>query len=62
MKNKIELRKMCISSLIVILIFLGLDIEIMHKEYQTYTKNFNNKISTIFSEVLKKYPDVKKMI
>ena len=60
MKNKIELKKMCILSLIVILIFLGLDIEIMHKEYQTYTKNFNNKISTIFSEVLKKYPDVKK--
>ena len=60
MKNKIELKKMCILSLIVILIFLGLDIAIMHKEYQTYTKNFNNKISTIFSEVLKKYPDVKK--
>ena len=33
MKNKIELKKMCILSLIVILIFLGLDIAIMHKEY-----------------------------
>lgn len=60
MKNKIELKKMCISSLIVILIFLGLNIFIIHKEYQTYTKNFNNKISAIFSEVLKKYPEVKK--
>lgn len=60
MKNKIELKKMCISSLIVILIFLGLNIVIVHKEYQTYTQNFNNKISTIFSEVLGKYPEVKK--
>lgn len=60
MKNKIELKKMCISSLIVILIFLGLNIVMIYKEYQTYTKNFNNKISTIFSEVLKKYPEVKK--
>lgn len=60
MKNKIELKKMCISSLIVILIFLGLNIVMIYKEYQTYTKNFNNKISTIFSDVLKKYPEVKK--
>lgn len=60
MKNKIELRKMCISSFIITVIFLGLNIFIVHKEYETYTKNFNNKISTIFSEVLKKYPDVKK--
>ena len=60
MKNKIELKKMCISSLIVILIFLGLNIFIVHKEYQTYTRNFNNKISVIFSEVLEKYPEVKK--
>ena len=60
MKNKIELKKMCISSLIAVLIFLGLNILILHKEYQTYTRNFNNKISTIFSEVLEKYPEVKK--
>ena len=60
MKNKIELKKMCISSFIITVIFLGLNIFIVHKEYETYTKNFNNKISTIFSEVLKKYPDVKK--
>lgn len=60
MKNKIELKKMCITSCIVIIIFLITFSILIYKQYKTYTYNFNQKISGIIDNVLKKYPDIEK--
>ena len=45
MKNKIELKKMCITSCIVIIIFLITFSILIYKQYKTYTYNFNQKIA-----------------
>lgn len=60
MKNKIELKKMCIKSCIVIIIFLITFSILIYKQYKTYTYNFNQKIAGIIDNVLKKYPDIEK--
>ena len=60
MKNKIELKKMCITSCIVIIIFLITFSILIYKQYKTYTYNFNQKIAGIIDNVLKKYPDIEK--
>lgn len=58
MKNKIRLKKYLISTLIasICLCFMFLALNIY--EYHTYTKNFNNKISSIVSAVRDKYPNI----
>ena len=58
MKNKIELKKMCITSCIVIIIFLITFSILIYKQYNTYTYNFNQKIAGIIDDVLEKYPDI----
>ena len=60
MKNKIELKKMCITSCIVIIIFLITFSILIYKQYKTYTYNFNKKIAGIIDNVLEKYPDIEK--
>lgn len=60
MKNKIELKKMCITGCIVIIIFLITFSILIYKQYKTYTYNFNQKIAGIIDNVLEKYPDIEK--
>ena len=60
MKNKIELKKMCITSCIVVIIFLITFSILIYKQYKTYTYNFNQKIAGIIDNVLEKYPDIEK--
>lgn len=60
MKNKIELKKMCLTSCIVIIIFLITFSILIYKQYKTYTYNFNQKIVGIIDNVLEKYPDIEK--
>ena len=60
MKNKIELKKMCITSCIVIIIFLIIFSILIYKQYKTYTYNYNQKIAGIIDDVLEKYPDIEK--
>ena len=60
MKNKIELKKMCITSCIVIIIFLITFSILIYKQYKTYTYNFNQKIAGVIDNVLEKYPDIEK--
>ena len=60
MKNKIELKKMCITSCIVVIIFLITFSIFIYKQYKTYTYNFNQKIAGIIDNVLEKYPDIEK--
>lgn len=60
MKNKIELKKVCITSCIVIIIFLITFSILIYKQYKTYTYNFNQKIAGIIDNVLEKYPDIEK--
>ena len=60
MKNKIELKKMCITSCVVIIIFLITFSILIYKQYKTYTYNFNQKIAGIIDNVLEKYPDIEK--
>lgn len=60
MKNKIELKKMCITTCIVIIIFLITFSILIYKQYKTYTYNFNQKIAGIIDNVLEKYPDIEK--
>jgi cell division protein FtsL len=61
MKNKIELKKMCITSCIVVIIFLIIFSILIYKQYKTYTYNFNQKIAGIIDNVLEKYPDIEKI-
>lgn len=60
MKTKIELKKMCITSCVVIIIFLITFSILIYKQYKTYTYNFNQKIAGIIDNVLEKYPDIEK--
>lgn len=58
MKNKIKLKQYFITTFIVSiclsLLFLVLNIY----EYNTYTKNFNNKIGAIINVIKDKYPEI----
>ena len=58
MKNKIELKKYIISTLIVFICLFVLFLLLNIYEYKTYTKNFNNKISAIINVIKKDYPKI----
>ncbi len=60
MKNKVELKKAILCSLIAIVIFGLLFGAINFYEYRKYTKNFNDDINNIIVNVIQKYPDVDK--
>ena len=57
MKNKIELKKSIIITIVTIIIFTVIFIVMYHIEYQTYTKQFNQKIDSIIVLLLQKYPN-----
>lgn len=58
MKNKVKFKKYLFNSLFLSLIFCVLFLIINIYEYRVYTINFNNKINSIVSEIIDKYPDV----
>lgn len=58
MKNKIELKKYIVTSLIILTCSLGLFLAINIYEYNTYKVNFNNKMSLIISILSEKYPSI----
>lgn len=58
MKNKIELKKYIISTIIVFICLFVLFLFLNIYEYKTYTKNFNNKISAIINVIKKDYPKI----
>lgn len=60
MKNKIELKKAIISSIIAIFIFVITFGIFQYYQYNIYIKNTNNRVGTIINEVLDKYPDTDK--
>lgn len=60
MKNKIELKKSIIITIVTIIIFTVIFIVMYHIEYQTYTKQFNQKIDSIIVLLLQKYPKLEK--
>lgn len=60
MKNKVELKKyLLISMLIIFLLNIYLYIN-SYTSYRTYTRNVNVQINGIFEEVVKEYPNVDK--
>ena len=60
MKNKVELKKALILSIVAVFITSLIFIFISYKEYKSYTNNFNEKLSMIINGVIEKYPDVDK--
>lgn len=60
MKNKINLKRVLIASVIVLIIFSTSILIVNYVEYQNYTKNFNNKIELILSKIIREYPNVEK--
>ena len=58
MKNKVELKKYIISTLIIFICLFILFLLLNIYEYKTYTKNFNNKISAIINVIKKDYPKI----
>lgn len=58
MKNKIELKKTIIISLICIVVFDITFFVISLIQYNSYNNNYNYKISSILSTVKEKYPEV----
>lgn len=58
MKNKIELKKCLIISLLTILIFEICFGILINSQYQAYTQNTNIAINGIIEEIIKKYPNV----
>lgn len=61
MKNKIELKKAILISLIVASIMVVGFAMLNFYEYRNYTRNFNYVIDKIVVQVVKKYPEVDKM-
>lgn len=60
MKNKINLKRVLIASVIVLIIFSTSILIVNYVEYQNYTKNFNNKIELILSKIIREYPNIEK--
>ena len=58
MKNKIQLKKYLMYTVIITTILFIVFLILDTYEYNMYTKNFNNKISAIILEVRHEYPDV----
>lgn len=58
MKNKIELKKTIIISAVTFISILLILLFIKIKEYKIYKENYNNKIESITSSVIKEYPNI----
>ena len=60
MKNKIELKKSIIITIVTIIIFTVIFIVMYYIEYQTYTKQFNQKIDSIIALLIQQYPNLER--
>lgn len=58
MKNKIELKKTLIVSILIIVVFLIFFAILYQIQYQTYTKQFNEKLNSIIVKLQKEYPNL----
>ncbi|MBQ9657910.1 MAG: HAMP domain-containing histidine kinase [Clostridia bacterium] len=58
MKNKIELKKTIICSIIITIIFSGFFVIFETIKYRTYTVKFNEKIAGIITKVKNEYPEI----
>ena len=58
MKNKIKLKQYFISTFIVSICLFVSFLTLNIYEYNTYTKNFNNKIGAIINVIKDKYPEI----
>lgn len=58
MKNKIELKKILLISIVIIISFLLLFAIVYQIQYQTYTKQFNEKLNSIIVKLQEKYPNL----
>lgn len=61
MKNKIELKKMLCVNAVVVLIFLTVFSLLNLYQYCVYMRNYNQKLTAVFSKVLEEYPRVSKL-
>ena len=57
MKNKI-IKKYILSLIILLILNISLIFILNRYEYKMYTKNYNDKINTIISNIKNKYPDI----
>ena len=60
MANKIYLKSYLIKTIIVITVFLLLFLILNHLEYNTYKKNFNNKINALIEYIEKENKNINK--
>ena len=60
MKNKIELKKFLIISIVIVIVFSLINALLYYYEYKTYTLNYNSKINSIVAKITKDYPNVEK--
>ena len=60
MKNKIELKKLLINSIVIVIDFSLIYTLLYYYEYKTYTLNYNSKINSIVAKITKDYPNVEK--
>lgn len=60
MKNKIELKKTIIYILIAISLAIIVFSGIYYYQYREYTNNYNAKISTIVTKLIREYPELSK--
>lgn len=58
MKNKIELKKAFIVSILIIVVFLIFFAILYQIQYQTYTKQFNEKLNSVIVKLQKEYPNL----
>ena len=58
MSNKIKLKKYLIYTFIISIILISIFLIINIFEYKEYTKNFNNKLSSIISKIKESYPNI----
>ena len=58
MKNKIELKKYLFATLIIFVVFVSVFNVLYAYQYNTYTKNYNNKLNSIINKIEKKYPNI----
>lgn len=58
MKNKIELKKVIIGSVVIIALFSIMFGCFEYYQYKVYTSNFNHKIGSILTKVKEEYPDI----
>lgn len=61
MKNKIELKKFIIYSLVIIFVINLIFCMFNFYQYKTYTNSFNKKINQITSKLLLEYPNINKI-